>query len=448
MARTVKITETPRQGLSAVNPRLGPQYEQIVDLLARRLGPAHARLFSEPVPVALAGSARAGLAWFADGEGAARPMSDLAEGERAQVQHEATRLKSEIATFADRLEREGEASRDLARLLRDALITPEGDYLWLVDDGPVLVAWGYTAAGASETVMERSGPITASAAAPLPPPRQVPVPPRPQSILPDLQPPSPPASRPLQVRWPAARHLLWIGVLVLGTLLGGRLLQACGVGHSAWPAWLRSVLPNHCHLAATLPDAGQAASIAAIRAVERDLHDAEIALTRRAAACEVSCLPPRAAATEPLRPLSPDVASRLEQVERGRSLELTLAWEGPADLDLFVTCPNQAEINFTRSEGCGARLVADQNRGGGTSSSRPIEHVIWNGQPTPEGVYRVAVALYNRHGEIRPSIPFRVVLSRNGQVLREETGQTSQPEDRRFVLSFTSPLAPLQSSRP
>jgi hypothetical protein len=436
--------------LSAVNSRLGTQYEQVVDLLSRRLGPAHARLLAEPVPVALANGGRAGLAWFTEGDGPAYPAGALGEAEAARLRHEASRLRGEIAAFADALEREGESSRDLARLLRDALVTPDGDHLWSVDGHPVLVAWGFRAAGASEGLVGRTGAIMASAAA-APPPSAAAAPPPPpwlESARP-LPPPAVPSSPSAGWARPAGA-LLWAAVVVVGVLLGGRLLQACAIGNADWPAWLRSTLPNHCPVASVVPDPAGAAALAAIRAVERDVHEAEIALTRRAAACEVSCpAPARATAVEPPRAISPDVARRLERIERGHHLELTLAWEGPSDLDLHVTCPNQSSINFVAPEACGARLVADQNRGGGLSDSRPIEHVIWNGPPTPEGVYRIAVALYKRHGDARAAIPFKVVLSRAGQLIREEAGEVSQSDDRRFVLSFAAPLPPpLQASDP
>jgi hypothetical protein len=450
MSRTVKITETPRQGLSAVNPRLGPQYEQLVDLLSRRLGAAHARLLAEPAPVALAGSARAGLAWFAEGDGPARALIELSVGERLALEAEASRLLSEIAAFADQLEREGETSHDLARLLRDALVTPDEGNLWSVDGAPVLVAWGYRAAGASDPVTERASAITATAAAPpspQPPPRPASPPPRHEEG------PTAPSPRPplRSFAWSLAgtNALLWLGALILAALLGARLLHACAVGSPGWPEWLRASLPSYCLASVAEPDPEEAAILTAIRAVERDVHDAEIALSRRAAACEVSCLPSRAAVAEPPRAISQDVARRLENIERGRTLELTLAWEGPSDLDVFVTCPNQFEINFGSTKGCGARLVADQNRGGGAPDSRPIEHVIWDGPPSPEGTYRVAVALYRRHGDTRPVIPFRVLLSRGGQVLREEAGEVSSLETRHLTLSFIAPLSPpVQAARP
>ncbi|MDH3027204.1 hypothetical protein P5712_00005, partial [Methylobacterium fujisawaense] len=162
MPATTKLTETPRLGLDPVNPKLGQQYEQLVDLLARRLSPAHAHLFAEPAPVAVAGTGRPGFAWFAAVDGDARPVTALDPVAATTLRETAARLVAEITAFADGLEHEGEASRDLARLLRDALVVPDADHLWSVDGQPVLVAWGYRRAGSARPSVGRGAAVTAA----------------------------------------------------------------------------------------------------------------------------------------------------------------------------------------------------------------------------------------------------------------------------------------------
>ncbi|MHC2000387.1 hypothetical protein ACYQR9_08080 [Methylobacterium sp. CM6241] len=447
MSITTKLTEIPRQGFDAVNLKLGQQYEQLVDLLAQRLGPDHARLFAEPVPVAMAKTGLPGFAWFADGDGEARPVTRLAPDEAQALRQVAARLTLDVATFADTLEGEGEASRDLARLIRDALVTPDEDHLWSLDGQPVLVAWGYRHARLDGMVAERGGAITASAASPIAPAA------RPQRAAPPAatasRPPPPSGAGTANRVQMGLAPALWLLFVILSLLLGDRLLQACAVGGDGWPTWLRSVLPDHCPVASIIVDPLEASQRAAIQATEAELHAAELTLTRRALSCDASCpIPQRAAvdvprtATETPRAISADVERRLERIERGRYLELTLAWEGSPDLDLQVICPDQTRLQFNNRAACGGRLVADQNEGGGTSASRPIEHIIWDVAPTPPGTFGIEVNLYERHGDSRAGIPFQIVLSRNGEVVREEQGTVSALRVPKSVFTFPIPLAP------
>jgi hypothetical protein len=447
MSSTVKLTETPRQGLDAVNPKLNQQYDQFVALLAQRVGRAHAKLFAEPVPITMAKTGLPGLAWFADGDGEAAPVVGLEAGEAQALRRVAGRLRSEVAAFADALEREGAASRELARLIRDALVTPDDDHLWSLGGQPVLVAWGYRHAQGMGVVAERNGAITGSAAAAMVTPRtsqaarhsSAPPPPRPEAVN---------DAGVVRAR-SALVPVLWLVFALLSLALGDRLLQACAIGSANWPDWLKGVLPDHCPVASLGIDPADLSQRAAIQAIEGEVHAAELALTRRALSCDASCpLPSRAAIPGPSTPVTPpraiaaDVERRLERIERGRYLELTLAWDGAADLDLQVACPDQARISFNNRSACGGRLVADQNEGGGTSASRPVEHIIWDEAPTPAGVFGIAVALYDRHGDARPSIPFRLVLSQNGRVMREEEGRVSAPRVSQSVFTFPVPIVP------
>jgi hypothetical protein len=447
MSATLKLTETPREGLAPVNPKLAQQYEQIVDTLGRRLGPAHAQLFAAPAPVALAGTGRPGLAWFSARDGEAQPVTDLAPGEAETLRREAARLVAEVAAFADGIEGEGEASRDLARLLRDALVVPDEDSLWSVDGQPVLVAWGFRRAGADGPAVTGTAPITGTGAA-------LPVGEPPAGPGMGAQPPAPgpmpaPSAEGARRRtWFAP--VLWLVFVLLCGVLGDRLLQACALGSEGWPDWIRRVLPDHCPAPSVALDPDGAAILAAIRATDEAVRGAELALTRRALTCDAVCPvpPPRRAAIEPAPAIPPDLERRLTGIERGRNLELTLAWEGPADLDLHVICPDRTRIWFERRAACGGRLVADQNQGGGTPASRPVEHVIWDDAPAPTGRYGVEVSLYARHGEARPEVPFQIVLSRQGQVVEQRAGRIAAERVGQGVLSFDMPMSASPSPAP
>ena len=439
MSATTKLTETPRLGLDPVNPKLAQQYEQLVDLLARRLSPAHAHLFAEPAPIAVAGTGRLGFTWFAAVDGDARPVTALDPAAAKTLRETAARLVAEITAFADGLEREGEASRDLARLLRDALVVPDADHLWSVDGQPVFVAWGYRRAGSDGPAVARGAAITASAAAPESPANPWAAPPAP---IPDMAeaaaarfgPGLPPARR----AW--LSPILWLVFVLLCGVLADRLLRACAVGGGDSPVWLRTILPDHCPVPSVALDPDGSAILATIQTTDDAVRAAELTLTRRALSCDASCpVPPRRAALEAPPVIPPDLEQRLTGIERGQGLELTLAWEGASDLDLQVVCPDRTRISFERRASCGARLVADQNEKGGTSATRPVEHVIWDDAPAPEGRYGVEVGLYARHGETKPEIPFQVILSRHGQVVDQRAGRISAERVAQAVMSFDLP---------
>ncbi|GJE13016.1 MULTISPECIES: hypothetical protein [Methylobacterium] len=449
MSATTKLTETARLGLDPVNPKLAQQYEQLVDLLARRLTPAHAHLFAEPAPIAVAGTGRPGFAWFAAVDGDARPVTALDPAAAGTLRESAARLVSEITAFAASLEREGEASRDLARLLRDALVVPDTDHLWSVDGQPVYVAWGYRRAGSDGPAIARGAAITASAAAVESPASpwsepSVPLPDTAGAAASRPGPRLPPARRP----WLAP--ILWLVFVLLCGVLADRLLRACAIGDGDWPAWMQTVLPDHCPAPSMALDPDGSAVLATIQTTDDAVRAAELALTRRALTCDASCPvpPPRRAALEAPQVIPPDLARRLTGIERGQGLELTLAWEGASDLDLQVVCPDRTRISFEHRASCGARLVADQNEKGGSSASRPVEHVIWDNAPAPEGRYGVEVGLFARHGEARPEIPFQVILSRHGEVVEQRAGRISAERVGQAVLSFDLPIAPPSQSGP
>lgn len=443
---SARITETARTALEPVNPKLSGQYEVLVDLVRRRVGPDHARLFAEPAPIT-SGKTAGGTAWFAE-DGEARPVADLGPDEAAALRAEADRLTGELRAFADRLDREGPASRDVAKLLRDALVLPEEDALWSVDGRPVLVGWGHRRAG-ERAAAPASAFVTASGASRS---EAAVVPSAPSPINRLAQPPANAvvpklAGRVPRPRWLPALTLLLILACLLA--LGERLFRACAIGSETWPAPIRALLPDACPV-----PAASAAATAAIASLDADLRARERDLMGRALSCaadrpvpperrvEIPAPPVPVTPVPQAAPASDEPERRLENVRRGRYLEVTLLWEGSADLDLHVRCPGGAQVAFNSRTGCGGLLAADLNANGGMSDSRPIEHVVWDAEPVPAGTYGVEVNLFDRHGDLRPSIPYRIVLWRDGQQVRQESGQATTPGTFVRVLTFTSPFRP------
>ncbi len=521
MSDITKVAETSRRGLEPVNPKLAGQYNQIVALLAQRLGPDHAFLFAEPVPLGGAAVGNVDTAWYAKGAGTAQPLSALPEAEATAARAKLERLVADIEALAEQLQSEGETSRELGRLLRDALVLPDAQRVYVVDGRPVLVDWGNRSqAGTSVSALGRAGFLAGMGGAGPAARRVAGVPPPPPTNgggEPPSEPPGgdrPPAPRtPLRVNW-LAHAALWIVFVVLLGATAVRLLDACALGPTVWPAFVRNWLPGYCPAPADNPDV-QAANEQA-RAAEAQIRQQEIAIAGKTARCDAACgpaqtvpvnvppkttppnttppntppitLPPNpppitlpsnretTTVTTDVRPNPPpitipsnretttvptdvrptnagpgvdvrgaatpptarDVDTRVANLERG-IVEVSLAWDGPADLDLSVICPDKKRIQFRDRANCGGRLVKDMGVGGGAPDAHSIEHIIWDAQP-PGGTYTVNATLFLRYTETRSSVSYTVVLRLNGKDIKEKSGQLSTNGQVETAFTFDSPV--------
>ncbi len=441
MTGGLKVTQTSRRGLEPVNGKLAGQVEYLRALLAQRLGPDHAFLLSEPVPL----GQRAETAWFVeDGESIA-PLAGLPEAEAQAARARVAQLVSDIRQLADRVERDGDAGRELARALRDALVVPDGDRVWVVDGKPTLVDWGWKPAHEGSVAADILD-VIAPRVEVGPPRSRRPATPTvsvnktvPTGIVAVGGAPTPGATR----RFPWLSTLLWLLFAALLIVAAAVLLRSCAIGTENWPAIIRSWLPDRC----PAPQPSQASAElgrvqASVRALERDV-------AARDAACGISC---QASATPPVReapPIAPpqtvpaEIDRRLEREgsTRGRFLEVTLAWNGKQDLDLSVVCPNRQEISHQQLQACGGRLVTDLNAQSGSLVDTPVEHIIWDESPTPNGTYTVQVTYFSAHAETSPTVPFTVIVRREGTVIAERQGNVSSRGQKVAPLTFSIPLA-------
>lgn len=446
MAETTKVTETSSQGLEPTNLKLASQYDQLRSLLEARLSPDHAFLFAEPVPF---GGNRAGgkdTAWYVKGAGTVRALSSLPPELIPLVEHRVATLVYDIEVLCNELIAAGGVSRELAKLLQDALIFPDDREVFLVDDRPVLVNWGYRkqAGGLSSGV--GSGSIVSGKARSAPPPPSWPT--TVSSTSPSASaasagatktqteneqptntiPPAPVANsrRRSGWRWWGAAAL-WSAFVVLLGLSGLRLLDACALGLSNWPAFMLRLLPSQCPAAGN-PDL-QSINDAA-KAIEASIRQKQLIVAAKIAQCDKTCPAP---APQPIRQTVepprtvPDLDRIIEQIHPPRGkIELTVAWKGRPDLDLHVHCPNGEIISYKQKAACGGVLTEDLNAGkGGTPGSDYIEHVYWNDIPQPPGRYTVSVVLFHRHEETLPGIPFAAVLRVNGVTVKEKASTLS-----------------------
>ncbi len=123
-----------------------------------------------------------------------------------------------------------------------------------------------------------------------------------------------------------------------------------------------------------------------------------------------------------------------EEGERGE-VTVTLMWNGDADLDLRVTCPNGEEVFFNQPNACGGTLDVDMNAAdaGGPTSDEPVENIVWE-DGAPSGRYRVRVDNYESRSDGDNATPFRLRVINGDETeiiegsIREDEGEVTYYE--------------------
>ncbi len=237
---------------------------------------------------------------------------------------------------------------------------------------------------------------------------------------------------------------LWAGFVVIIAAVGVVLLPACGVQS----------------LAAALPTAGwdfcPATPLALSAETERGAELRKLAqqLKLELAYKDLACAsipppppPPFELPTQagPARPQQTAALKQPSEIDkrlarehaRTGELQISLIWDGPADLDLRVFCPSGEEIWFAREHRshCGGTLDVDMNfieR----HSQTPVENVFWPQGQAPRGKFRVVVSMFGRGKDLRPAIPFQVRI-KDGTTERTFSRTIADSSSRVAVTEFT-----------
>jgi hypothetical protein len=146
--RPVLITTT-RLGVRPLGVRGEPLHAvapQLISVIRRRLGGAAADLLAEP-QMRESGD---GIDWYAAGDGPVRRLADTSEAERTAALAAIETQLAAIDALGGQLETSaGDEARLVGRSLRLATRRPSDDFVYLVGDKPVIVAWGYEADSAA-----------------------------------------------------------------------------------------------------------------------------------------------------------------------------------------------------------------------------------------------------------------------------------------------------------
>lgn len=149
--------------------------------------------------------------------------------------------------------------------------------------------------------------------------------------------------------------------------------------------------------------------------------------------------------SEPSAKISPEIGQGIAIFKKaaaqgGQSgpIQVTLAWEGPSDLDLHVVPPKGRKIYFVSKESaCGGKLDVDMNSGFRANNSlEPVENIVWTDSASPRsGEYRVYVHHYHSRESKEPEVPFRVAVMVNGSITLYE-GVVRRGQSPLAVLTF------------
>lgn len=113
------------------------------------------------------------------------------------------------------------------------------------------------------------------------------------------------------------------------------------------------------------------------------------------------------------------------------SIQVTLRWEGRADLDLYVSRGEEVVFYGNPISVSGGRLEFDGNSCGGQTA--PVENIFWDWQKAPEGHYLVEIEYpYSCTDE---PVGWEVIVTLDGEVFWQESGIIA-PGDRLYMTEF------------
>ncbi|WP_342110905.1 hypothetical protein [Methylobacterium sp. SI9] len=421
------LTVTSVAGLELVDHRLTTQYEAMTAQIRQRLSPDHAFLFARPEPALEAEH----LAWFTEGDEDGTPLSALSEESRARAQSMLHALEADLEALIAELGQGGPGQKALASLIVNALMRPSEDDVWVAGDRPVLVNWGFRKAGQqaiprAAAVVVLDGQASRWAGIPAPP-----------SIAAGTTTPRPSSVRLMRGPIPLRNALLWGLFVVLLGVSAHQLLLACALFGAGMPNSLRRFGPDTCPAPRTNDDLAQA-----LATLKASIAEDERSLITKALDCQACAMPPPPASTPVVTP-PPTPLPLPERTKRGK-LEISLIWSGQTDLDLIVACPDGTKLTQDRLNkyNCGGEFVVDMNHAEKRSQT-PIEHVIWEREEDAlPGSYRIQVNPYDTNGQRAATVPFEIVISRNGQPVKRQSGTARHfsPLELIDVMTVTFPL--------
>jgi hypothetical protein len=420
----------------------------LVQLIEEQLSPDHARLFAEPVPTPDGRS----IDWYSEPDGPVTTLDRLEPGERDAAERELQRLLDDLRGLAERLA----AGRDIdaqnkAQLLKAALEIPDLSYVRVIGGQPVLLAWSYVH-DRGDAPMGVLGRFVASRA---PPPAAAPAPaPVPAAVITSV-----PVAAPVVAgrRFGWLWWLLWLLFALLVALISWILLsEACGVRLLSFGLIDRCPAPA----AAAAPVPALSRVVQREQQLQQEIQELERWIAQRQQQCRIEAAqatpapeppPPPAPRPAPPKPPPPppqqrtdcppadDMEKRLAEAgAQSGEVQVSLSWEGLADLDLAIVCPSGDMISFkdTEKRNCGGELDIDMNAWGSRKSQTPVENILWPSGGAAKGVYQVVVDGFDPMGDRRREVPFKIRVKVRGHEMDRQGIVSIRPRRQVEVIQF------------
>lgn len=141
-------------------------------------------------------------------------------------------------------------------------------------------------------------------------------------------------------------------------------------------------------------------------------------------------LPPGAVAPAPevqAEPVPPPVPRPWAEAPGGRALTVTLAWDDPVDLDLYVTDPTGETVYFANPHTASGGVLERDARCADTTGDRE-ERAVWTDPAS--GRYRVGVDFLEACEGRRKNAAYRIVV---------HVGERREQTERRIRLGQRQP---------
>ena len=367
-------------------------YQQLLSLLQRDAGqPPLSLFFAEPVVNPLKGE----ITWSTKVSGEVRPFEALSPTEKISVAQRLSANCQRVRALARQISGDGatSASGHGAQALLAMLSTPDAlNSVFVVGDQLVIAQWGCMPYGDKSTDFDLDTRF-AQAWRPA------------EKIVATHKAKSDPSKK-----RSGAGVLPWLILLVLFLLL------LAGLTNRQWIGFVTT--------------GASAQEETALRARIEQLWT-QIGVKSQSCTPPVVA-PPPAAVVIPPPPAEPSTVSSSEidrrlqanDVTQGKYINVALAWQGQADLDLLVVQPDGVTISMyndhVRKSPSGGSLDIDANAcqkmSGCATRPEPIENISWNEKPG-SGRYQVRVNMFSANAALaeRKDVPFTVVVSIDGK---------------------------------
>lgn len=395
-------------------------YQQIQNLLQRE-SPVLANLFAEPIVNAIRGE----IAWNTRVMGVPRLAANLSAEEWTQVSQVLNKKIELVGQVLAKLEKAGLGSSASSEALRGMLMTPNlKESLFLIGDELVLAQWGCYEFGTDarsadlfEQIQRQPKVISPapseSNTANVPPisPAEIPFSPKDVTfssstteVPPEKQDPSSHESIPIiehsqVVAEARSRFWRWLVLLLLLILL------LIGV---FWKYWQTSGSSSEALLRADVANL--------LSEVDKKARECGLMPSSSGDSSSANQVPVT----------NEEFKERQNEnlIKPGSKVNVSLAWNDRADLDLYVQQPDGQIVYFKpcTSAGCGT-LDVDANRCDprypcNELKERPLENISWSSN-MQRGKYIILVGLYSQNrlvSDIR-SVPFTVQVTKDGKPL-------------------------------